>query len=267
MMINAPEELEQSMTYTQRMASAEDEVHLLAVVPASGDIPTKKNGQIVDGCTEFDLSPLFADQFKYEKTIDQMGVSKHLAKAEVLIGDRLAIITDKIASFKPELIIMGTELSSDGMDFFSKTKAGLMKETFDVPLLTYKCENCCESLQDIAILSDYEHDEAKDVHLVKEIAQRTKARITLFGFVKEASQREDLLSRMRRFSTRYELGEVSMEVIVSSTKEKSARALLAEKPIQLMVITDINRKGFKSLVKGNLEMDILNHTAIPILAI
>jgi hypothetical protein len=267
MMINAPGELAQSITYTQRMASPEDEVHLLAVVPASGDIPTKKNGQIVDGCTEFDLSPLFADQFKYEKTIDEMGVSDSFAKAEVLIGNRVAIITDKISSFKPDLVIMGTELSTDAKDLFSKTKAGLMKETFDVPLLTYKCENCCETIQDIALLSDFDQVEKKDIHLVKELAKRTGARITLYGFAPDETQTLALLSKMDQFAEKYDLGKVSKEVVLTTSKEKSTQELLMQRPLQLMVITGLNRKGLKSIFKGNLEMDILNHTAIPILAI
>ncbi len=267
MMINAPGELEQSITYTQRLTTEQDEVHLFAVVPSSGEVPTKKNGQIMDGCTEFDLSHLFADQFSYERTIDAMGGHKIFSKTEVLIGNRVAIITDKIETFKPDLIVMGTELSSDSKDFFSKTRAGLMKETFNVPLLTYKSENCCEAMQDIALLSDYEQEEEKNVPLVKELSKRTGAQITLYGFVQEETRKEILLSKMEHFAEKYALGPVHMEVIVSSTKEKSARALLSDMSIQLMVITDINRKGLKSLVKGNLEMDILNHTAIPILAI
>ena len=138
----------------------------------------------------------------------------------------------------------------------------------DAPKIPFKGRpTFLEITKDIALLSDYEQEEEKNVPLVKELSKRTGAQITLYGFVQEETQKEILLSKMEHFTEKYALGPVHMEVIVSSTKEKSARALLSDKSIQLMVITDINRKGLKSLVKGNLEMDILNHTAIPILAI
>lgn len=266
LLINAEEELERSVSYATRISAATDEIHCLAIIPVSGDIPTQRNGQVLDVCTEFDLGPMQAEKAEMEQRLALLDMPDSWKSSQVLIGNRAGIISDQVASLSPDILLSATELSSQASDLFRHTHASELRKRFELPVMTYKCDRSKEAIHDIALISDYSPAAEIDIHLVRHIAATTGAHVSTYGFVAEEDDIDMMKARMNTFIAQHGLGEASPVVIVAKDKEKGAKDLLMSYPIQLMVLVDLHREGIRSLLKGDLESDILDHTAIPILA-
>lgn len=266
LLINTQEELHHSTAYASRISSSGDEIHLLVIIPVSGNIPTKRNGQVLDDCTDFDLSQFYTEQSTYQGKLDDLMSAHPITSAEVLIGERQAILSDQVKSIDPDIILTATELSTEAGDFFRNTHASEIRKSIHLPVLTYKCDRSSDEIKQIAIISDFAHDADADMELVKHIAEKSAAQITLYGFVNHEEEKPELEVRMDRFIASQGLANTNKVQVIAEDKEQGAQQLLMEYSIQLMVLCDIRRQGIKSLLLGNLEADILNHTAIPILA-
>ena len=266
LLINTQEELDHSLTYASRISSTGDEIHLLAIIPVSGDIPTKRNGQVLDACTEFDLSGYLKEQSDFKHFLHERPSDHPFVSAQVLIGESKGILSDQVRSIDPDIILTATELSSEASDLFRHTHATEIRHSVGLPVLAYKCDRSNEAIKKIAIISDFVHDTDADISLVEHIAAKSAAQITLYGFVSHEDEKADMESRMDHFIAVQGLENTTKVQVVSTDKEKGAKDLLMAFPIQLMVLLDIHRHGIRSLLLGDLESDILNHTAIPILA-
>lgn len=259
-------EKEAVVEYAQKVCTEDDHVILLHIVNVAGDIPTTKNGRVLEVCTEFDLSPYHQKKAENEAWVQNVSELPIIDHAEVIIGHRKAILKDHIEKKDIDLIITATEHSSESLDLIRKTKAGLIKNELNVPVLTFKCDRSKEEIKDIAIVSDFENPEAYDLKALKAIADRSDAKISLYSFSKDMHGEEELKTRMKAFSDTHGLEAPNFMVVAANDKKKTAQDLMMSFPLQLMVVLDIQRTGIKKILQGDLESDILNHTLIPILA-
>jgi hypothetical protein len=258
-------DLDDISDYVTKISSAQDSVCLLNIIPVHGDIPTKMNGQVLDMCTEFDLSMYYNEKRENEAWMKKTTLTS-VCESHSVIGSRLPIITDYVKNHEIDVILTNTEATNELRDFFKKTKAGRIFDEMDVPVLAFKCERINDQVKDIAILSDFNDPAAYNLEIVKNLAQKSAANITLFGFSDSSSAEEMLEQKMETFLESHGLENCKKVILPSNNKAKSTQELLFEYPINLLVLLDINRIGMKKILKGDLASDILNHTLVPILA-
>ncbi|NNC82371.1 MAG: hypothetical protein HKN79_02240 [Flavobacteriales bacterium] len=266
-LIRNEDELPSVLDYASKVTTSGDELYVMNIIQVPAEVPTKQTGEVLDFCSEFDLSPFLAEKRNNEDWMRSRFDSEIPLQREVVVGHRLTILNDRIKRWNVDLILTSSELSTEFKDLIRKTKAERIKSKLQIPILNLKCDRRKQAIEHIAIVSDFQEENGHDLALVKHIAGIHQAQITLFSFSKEADQEHVILSLMDRFIEKHGLEGAQKQVIFTADKETSVQQLLMEYSIQLMVTLDLERQGFKRLFKGDLESDLLNHMLVPILAL
>ncbi|MBT8195867.1 MAG: hypothetical protein KJO64_05535 [Bacteroidia bacterium] len=266
-LVRTKEDLTTITDYAKKVASDGDSIHILNIVNVSGNIPTKKDtGEIIDGCTEFDVSQYYNERRDNENWLKTADLGNYNSSVQAIVGSRYTILKNQEASLNIDLVITTTTQSSDTQDFFKYTTAGIVHDKLNVPVLALKCDRSKEDINDIAIVSDFTQTDLEDLSVLKHIASKSNASFTLYAFSMDKESDFELNERMDKFVQRQDLKNTKNVIIHTQSKERSASEMLMEYPIQLMVVLDIHRVGFSKIIKGSLEKDIMNRNLIPILA-
>ena len=265
-LVREQQDLAGILDYAKRISNEGDKVHLLNIIAVPGNIPSLSTGEMLDDCSEFDVSLYLKEQKTNENWLKNSDLGNYIAAAQVVVGNRYAILKNQVKTHNIDVVLTATKHTSRIEDFFKNTSAGIAHDKLAVPVLAFKCDRSHEEIKDIAIVSDFEHTEKENLDILKQIAAKSNATITLFGFAMDESHEILLKKKMQRFVTLHELPNMKQIIIHSTHKEKSAKELLFQYPMQLMVLLDLHRKGLNKILKGDLEKDLLNHQLIPILA-
>jgi hypothetical protein len=264
-LIRNPEELPQVEAYAQRVSGDDDLIHFAHLISVPGEVPTKKNGEVLDDCTEFDLTQYYNEAAMARRWMAS-GLQLENATHSVHIGRVEHMAKALVYEHEAHVILTSTEFTSESGDFFKESRGGLLLQNLDIPVLTFKCDRSKEHIETIAIVSDFRDEELMDLHVVKQIRENNGAKVVLHAFCENETEREEMESRMKAFTNEYGMGTTELIITATEDKEQAVADLIMEHRIQLMVVTDIHRKGLKRIIKGSLEKDILNHTLVPILA-
>lgn len=265
--VRSEEELKSVVDYAGKVTAKGDELHLVNIIHVHGDIPTTREGLVLDDCSEFDLSPYLKEKSEHELWMRSAFDSEIPIHRKVVVGDREKILTEYVAKNDIDLIITTTEQTTEALDIIRKTKADRLRRQLNLPVLAFKCDRSKEEIRNIAIVSDFSESDEYMMTIPKHIAQMENSIITLYSFCADPSEFGNTEQRMDNFILKHGLQGAEKVMLEAKNKEKSAQDLLMQYPIQLMVIMDFKRTGLKKLLKGDLESDMLNHTLVPILAL
>lgn len=259
-------DLESVIDYLVRISPDTHAYHILNVINTPGDIPTKQNGEVLDQCTEFDLTPYHLERSRNKQWLEAGLASYPDVKFTVAVGNQYALLADHIRSGKVDMVLTSTELTDEREDLLSLTKAELLHRELTIPVLAFKCDRSEREINHIAVISDYLNPEQHDLSAFRSILQHTQAELGLYGFYQGDTGESELADRMDSFAAVHGLNKARKVMINASNKEKSVQRLVVEHAIDLLVVLDIQRHGMDRVLRGDLETDILNHTLVPILA-
>lgn len=254
------------LKYTQQLFEAEDaEIHLLNVIPVSGDIPVKVNGEVLDNCTEFDLSGYLKEQ---EANLEKMNTYlTDYPKVERLsrVGNGLKIITTYIEEQGFDLIISGAHVSTQLEDIFSTTFANRLMHHTDVPYITLKCERGENPVNHIGILRAFNEPKKEKLELVKWLQQKFNAKITLFKLKRPHARQPDaeIHEQMKLFCQLNGLQNAAFEIIETNDFMEATENLVIEYGVDLLALGHMRRKAVAAFVRGELKAEILNHVMVP----
>jgi nucleotide-binding universal stress UspA family protein len=262
---NAP--LDQSIVnFTSSLFKGEGaQFHLLNIVVTNGEIPTQMNGQVLDFCTEFDLSGYIKKTEENEQYLHTIQ-DESIVKRSSFAGKKSAIIRDYIKRNKIDLIVGGAHKTTAMEDVFVHTFASNVIENTSIPYLTIKCNRDDFSPQKIALIGDFKTAEIEDIDSLKHLAALHKSEIVLTKIQTPSDKRSlaDIRKVMEAYAAVNNL-EANIQIIASTDKEAGIEMLHKEFHSDLIVISRSHKKSFFKLLGHSELTNIINHIYAPIL--
>lgn len=241
-------------------------LHILNVVTVPGDIPLQMNGEVLENCTEFDLSEYQKEASEHLKMLESYSVNDLKIETYSKVGNGLQIIKHCIEDKQIELVLSGAHVSNAIEDIFSATFASRLMQEIDIPLLTLKCDRGNAPVEHIGILWAFEEQAEKNLTLVKTLQERFDSKLTLFK-INTASENQTLVEikeKMQRFCDNNQLKNCNFQFIEADDELDATQQMVNKYNLDFLALGHVKRSVAGTLFKGELKTDILNHLMIPI---
>ena len=144
----------------------EGKLTFLNVVNTSGEIPLKTNGEVLDNCTEFDLS------MYYQKVKDnQLFFKSQFPDIDVIsrIGNFESILIHELAQKEYHLLVSGAHLSDEFEDVFQTNLNSHIINKVQLPYLTLKCDNSHNKLERVLFIGEFNTPSARANYLLEHL--------------------------------------------------------------------------------------------------
>ena len=252
--------------FTHKFMTDGFEFHVLNVVPIPSEIPLKMNGEVIDVCTEYNLT-IYYDKQKANNEQLQNFISQ--VKTEFkgsLIGDPLHIVKNFVRENGIELVISGGHLTSHTEDIFTNSFSNQLMQELSVPYLSIKGNETEPSLKNIAIVREFVDPAKRNLELIQKLQEKLNSRVLLVKINTPNSHVEvtELRSKMEQFAQLNGLSNVEFLTIEAADKETAIRSLVESHQIDLLTLGHIHRNGISYFLRGDLRSDVLNHINVPI---
>ena len=242
------------------------ELHLLNIVAIPSEIPLKMNGEVIDVCTEYNLSKYYD-----LKNANTQRLSSYLPGIEVnkksMIGDPISIVKSYVRENGIDLVLSGGHITSHREDMFSTTFSTQLMRQLSVPYLSIKGDSE-EGLKltTIAVVREFIDPAKRNLELIKILQEQLHAKVVLVKINTPNSHMnpEELSLKMQQFASLNDFTDVEFLTIEASDKETAIKDLVTKHNIDLLTLGHIDRNGISSFLRGDLRSDILNHINIPI---
>ena len=215
---------------------------VLNIVETPGEVPVQMNGQILDNCTEFDLSGYIAKQ---KKRLDQLEACPKLIGVDarkVMVGDPLSIIRNYIKDNKIDIVFSGAHLTTRTEEVFHETFASRIMEELKVPYLSIKCDRHDMNISKIAMVREFKAPKKVDLRLIKYLQSAFNAEIVLSCVVKRQDEREKAQEQMQKFVAVNELENATHTVVVDANYENGIKRLVIEQNISILAVKQFESK-------------------------
>lgn len=253
--------------FTEQHLFGDYELFLLNIVSIPSEIPLKMNGEVIDVCTEYNLSKYYDCQKKHQNTLDSYLTNANVLHRSSKIGDPLHIVKWFVKENNIDLVISGGHVTSHTEDIFSKTFSNQMMQQLSVPYLSVKNDHPDDvKIKNIAIVREFVDPTKRNLEFIKKIQAESGAKILLVKLNTPSSHMEarELKTKMEQFIELNDLTNVEQVTIEASDKETAIKELIFKRNIDLLTLGHIHRNGISSFLRGDLRSDILNHINIPI---
>lgn len=243
------------------------EFHVLNVVSTPGDIPVKENGQILDDCSEFDLSEYISKQLNNKKyLLDTFSGVENLTRMDSLVGNPLNIISNYVQSNQIDLVFSGAHVTSTFEDLTSHSFAETLMHELDVPCLSLKCDRSWMEIERIGLVRDFKKPKVENLRVLKAIQKAFNAKLFIFKINTEVDFQTDreVKLNMKKFTELNELSNVEYSIYCADSKEQGVNDIILDYGINIMALGQIDKKGIFSWFSSDLKTDVLNHVAAPL---
>ena len=254
------------LDYASRLVDrADGSLHLLNIISVPGDVPVKFDGEVLDNCTEFDLSGYLKEKEENQNKLNTYLPDKSFVHRASKVGDALHIINHCIETNHIDLIISGAHVSSTLEDVFSTTFADRLMHEVQVPYITLKCERGEKPVNHIGILREWKEPKQERLDMLKKLREKFDAQLTLFKInTPHDTQPEDLIiEQMKKFCEINGLEGADFKVVEAEDKVEGTKQLVAHHLVDLLALGHVKRKGAGAFLRGELKTDILNHVTVP----
>lgn len=240
-------------------------LHVLNIVLVPGDIPVKTNGEVLDVCTEFDLSGYRAEQAEHQKQLDSYLADMPQVKREAKVGSGYQIIKSCIKEYDIDLVLSGAHVSNMVEDMFDTTFASHLMHETTVPYLSLKSNMQHKPVKQIAILRPYKQPEKENLLLVKMLQQKFDAQITLvkINTPRDRQDQATIHAQMQGFCELNELECTAYKVIEADDIMKALKQLVVDQQLDMLALGHLEGSS-RGILHGELKAEILNHLMVPI---
>lgn len=252
--------------FAQKYLKEKHEVHVLNVVALPSEIPLKMNGEVIDVCTEYNLSKYYAAKDEHQKQLDE-AYGSFCTSCRALIGDPLSIVKWIVREEGIDLVISGGHLTSHKEDIFSSTFSTQLMQQLSVPYLSIKGDIDGEpEVTTIAVVREFVDPAKRNLEFVNILRKDTGAKVLLVKINTPGSHmaKEELDLKMKQFAELNELEGAEFVEISASDKEAAVKDLVGQYGVNLLTLGHIHRNGISSFLRGDLRTDVLNHVNVPI---
>jgi len=240
-------------------------LHLLNLIEVNGEIPTKPSGEVLDVCTEFDLSD-YHDRAQKNQVYLTTFNKDSIQDRRSMVGDRIKLIKHYIANHSIDLIVGGSHKTSRIEDLFVKTFTSSIIEKIDIPFLTIKCNRDEFKPSKIGIIRAFMDPKTEDLSMIKRMAAFHQSEIVLVKIRTKDDKRpiETIEAKMNLFAS---LNNLSSEHLIldRSNKEKGLNTIVGEHLVDLIALEKTERIGFLPFLGKDESKTLVNHIYAPIL--
>ncbi len=242
------------------------EIHVINVVSIPSEIPLKMNGEVIDVCTEYNLSKYYDKQKANNEQLQNFLSQVKTEFKGSLIGDPLNIVKHFVREKGIEFVISGGHLTSHTEDIFSNSFSNQLMQELSVPYLSIKGDEAEPSLKNIAIVREFVDPAKRNLELIQKLQEKLNCRVILVKINTPNSHMEEteLRSKMEQFAQLNGLSNVEFLTIEGADKETTIRSLVESHHIDLLTLGHIHRNGISYFLRGDLRSDVLNHINVPI---
>jgi nucleotide-binding universal stress UspA family protein len=242
----------------------DSEIHLLNVIKIPSEIPLQMNGEVIEFCTEYNLSKYYEEKSKHQEILDKAFPELNNITANCLIGNPLQLVKWYVKEHKIDLVVSGGHVTTHLEDIFSSSFANHLMQSLSVPYLSIKGTH--PQLKKIAIVREFVDPAQRSLELIKKIQGQCNAKIVLVKINTPNSHMDaaELKQKMELFAQLNGLTDPEFLTIEASDKETAIKDLISKHEIDLLTLGHIHRNGISSFLRGDLRSDILNHVNVPI---
>lgn len=253
--------------FTQEHLKGEYELFLLNIVPIPSEIPLKMNGEVIDVCTEYNLSKYYDQQKINQQKLNEYGADCTIIDRSSKIGDPLHIVKWFVKENNIDLVVSGGHITSQVEDVFSKTFSTKLMQQLPVPYFSIKkadSENV--AVKTIAVVREFVDPAKRNLEFITKLQAETGAKLLLVKLNTPNSHMEasELKSKMDQFADLNGLTNYEEVIVDASDKETAISNLIQKYNVDLLTLGHIHRNGISSFLRGDLRSDVLNHINIPI---
>lgn len=253
--------------FTKELLNEGFEFHILNIVNLPSEIPLKMNGEVIDVCTEYNLSKYYEKQKQNQLLIDSYLTDLPVANRKVFIGSPLQIVKWYVKENNIDLVISGGHVTSHTEDIFTSSFANQLMQSLSIPYLSIKDDtDGTKQLHTIAIVREFVDPAKRNLEVINYLSKKTNARVLLVKVNTPNSHMAEveLKQKMDLFAELNDLSNCEYVTIESGDKETAIKDLVSKYNVDLLTLGHIHRNGISSFLRGDLRADVLNHINIPI---
>lgn len=250
--------------FSDKFLQKDVDIHLLNAINIPSEIPLKINGEIIDVCTEYNLTKYYDQQKLNLSKLNTYLSNLNVVQRNTFIGNPLQIVKWYIKENNIDLVISGGHLTTQMEDIFSSSFAEHLLRSLAVPYLSIKGDS--SKIKNIAIVREFIDPSKRNLDLIKKMQDQFGAKIIFvkINIPNNSIDAEELQQKMQLFAELNDLKNVEFLTINASLKESAIKDLIRDQKIDLLSLDHIHRDGISSFLRGDLRSDILNHVNIPI---
>ena len=241
-------------------------LHVLNIVGVNGEVPVKKDGQVLDFCTEFDLTPYHNESGANRRGIKQLMGETQVESFEAQVGNPEQIIAHTIQEKGIDLILSGAKVTSNTEDIFTSNFAENLLEKTEVPFLTLKCERNVKDIKNIGHIGDFSNPGKRDLRLIEALRKNLGAKLTLIRIntPNNVMDTADIERNMQEFMEINGLEQVETKVVSAQDATTGVQDLVIRENLDMILLGHMKRNAVLSFLNGDMKAEILNKTEAPI---
>lgn len=241
----------------------------LNVVSVPGEIPLKENGQVLDFCTEFDLSAYHNKAKDNQASIKNAYINMNNVEVHSLVGNPHRIIRSFASEKDVDLIVSGAHETTVFEDVFTHSFVHELMETSGKPLLSLKCDRSEMVMDKIMIVGEFKRAITEDLDVIKSLISAFDLELLLarINTDKNNASEEDIIREMTSYVSMNKLEAKNVEFVVAEaeTAFDGVQFLISKHNPCISAFKQHAKNKEYSMLNGQLEANILNHIAAPIL--
>lgn len=253
------DERDQNVLKTLSQVSDEkDEVSVLHVVPVNGEVPLKENGQVLDFCTEFDLSSYYQEAQKSKEAISNLVTNKHNASIFSLVGNPIKISLWLIERKSIDLVISGAHLTSPLEEVLVDSFTTQIIQGTSVPYLTVTSTEDHVQFSRITVLSAEELRTNKNLSIISSLNQRKALKVN-FVHLSISKPDENWKNEYEQVAKTLNLTNYSIEHIETPSIEEASQALFLKDTTGLLAFSEEHMSGWGAKINVDHRTELVNH--------
>lgn len=252
--------------FARKYFTSDYEIHLLNVVPIPSEIPLKMNGEVIDVCTEYDLTKYYSKQKENQTSLSDFLEEIPSLKRQSLIGDPLSIIKSYVRENGIELVLSGGHITTHKEDLLLNTFSNQLMQQLPVPYLSIKGNGDEFEIGNIALVREFVDPTVRNLDFIKKLSDQFNIKILLvkINTPNSFTEENELRHKMDEYARLNDLSNFECVTIEGSDKESAIRQMVESHNVGILALGHLDRNGTSFFLRGDLRSDVLNHINVPI---
>lgn len=246
----------------ERLSSATDEVILLNVVHVNGEIPLKMNGEVLDVCTEFDLSGYRKEAEEATAEINKMIPTHDNYDVQAKVGNPLKIVLSSIKEFGAEFVVSGAHVTTHFEDLITDSFAAQLIKNIEVPYLTLNSEGAENNFENITIIN--QGSLPVDLSIIELFQKRTGAKVHMIHY-QEIHEKPMDQAASDQYDDLCDCNNFQCKLKTIENIEKEISELVQNEDVGMLAYSDKHASDFNYSPQKSKGIDLVNHIDFSIL--
>lgn len=250
---------------SQLLKDVDHEIHLLNIISVPDEVPTKRNGQVLADCTEFDLSGYHKESSQNMLYLLSLKAPKVVIRKS-LVGKRITIAENYAENEKMDLVISGSRITTKMEDLFSHSFSTRLLSRLKVPYLILKNEGTTSRIQVIGLVREFRNPKIENLSLLNELVNLHEAEIWLIKIKNDPAGMTDaeILAGMEKFRVLNKIPFALNKILQNRDKEAALKELVDAHKIDILALGSLADEDYFHFVGQGVRAQIVNHINAPI---